>query len=581
MKRKNQMLAVLLTAVLSTGCLAACGDKQDTGSDAAIQDSQKSNSQSKDVQNTSSQETSDQAEDSILNEPGVFPISKEKITLTIGVTQSDVIEDWKTNALTKELEDKVGVNLEFEIFPAEDAVSKISARVAADTGLPDIMVVGNLENYYNDTGVFLPVTDWYNDPDMAYYFNKRVADDPDKKDFLLRSVAAPDGEIYGCFRYQPEIGNEYSYRMWINKTWLDALGLPIPTTTEEYYETLKAFVEKDPNGNGKKDEIGLIGSTNGWHRKPQESLMNAFTYVDPTHNYLTVEDDGSLSVSYIKDGYRQGLEYMHRLVEEGLLSPLSFTQTTEQLCVILEDPDYQLVGSLVAGSLSVYETDSIRKRDFVPLPPLTGPGGTCYATYNPSLPDVTCYITKYCEHPEVAFRLLDYMYDETMSMWVRFGIPEVDWTTDVAGLKGLYEDSLGVPCGFRQINDVTGANNSRWPNQLLPCYRDNLDSLSIQGLAVPDDPYDYALFTATAIPYYTDKHPEHIIEKLVYTQDELDAIGDIATSLETYRSESVARFIVGDMPLSEWDSYVKEIETIGLETYLDITQQAYDRANSN
>ena len=36
MKRKNQMLAVLLTAVLSTGCLAACGNKQDSGSDTPV-----------------------------------------------------------------------------------------------------------------------------------------------------------------------------------------------------------------------------------------------------------------------------------------------------------------------------------------------------------------------------------------------------------------------------------------------------------------------------------------------------------------------------------------------------------------
>jgi putative aldouronate transport system substrate-binding protein len=35
------------------------------------------------------------------------------------------------------------------------------------------------------------------------------------------------------------------------------LGLPEPTTTTEFYNTLKAFKEKDPNGNGKADEIPL------------------------------------------------------------------------------------------------------------------------------------------------------------------------------------------------------------------------------------------------------------------------------------------------------------------------------------
>lgn len=240
-----------------------------------------------------------------LNEPGTFPISKEKITLTIGVEQNQNVQDWETNALTKELEEKANVDLKFEIFPAADAASKISARIASQTKLPDILALGttSLEPYI-DTGIFQRTTDYYNDPNMAYYFNQRLESNPEQKEFLMQNAKSPDGEIYGIFRYSPEIGNEYPNRMWINKTWLDKLGLPIPTTTEEYYNTLKAFVEQDPNGNGQKDEIGLIGSTNGWSQKPQDTLMNAFTYIDTRYNYLTA-DQGKLSVAYTKPEYKK------------------------------------------------------------------------------------------------------------------------------------------------------------------------------------------------------------------------------------------------------------------------------------
>ena len=37
--------------------------------------------------------------------------------------------------------------------------------------------------------------------------------------------------------------------------WLDKLGLPIPETTDDLYNTLKAFKTQDPNGNGLNDEI--------------------------------------------------------------------------------------------------------------------------------------------------------------------------------------------------------------------------------------------------------------------------------------------------------------------------------------
>lgn len=511
-----------------------------------------------------------------MNEPGTFPISKEKIKLTVGVEQNQTVEDWETNALTKELEEKAGVELEFEIFPAADAASKVAARVASQTALPDIMSLANtdLESHIS-SGTFLPVTEYYNNPNMAYYFNQRVANDAEKKEFLLRNAKSPDGEIYGVFRYTPEIGNEYPNRMWINKTWLDKLNLPIPTTTEEYYNTLKAFVENDPNGNGKKDEIGLIGSTDGWAQQPQDTLMNAFLYIDPNHDYL-VPENGKLSVAYNKPEYKKGLEYLNRLVSDGLLSPLSFTQDRSQLTAIAENPEVQLIGSLTAGSLSFFTANSERKKDFVALPPLTGPDGACFATYRPTLPGTPTYITKWCKNPEVAFRLLDYMYEEKMSMWQRFGVPEVDWSSDVEGLKGVYEDSLGVKCGFKQVNNIMEVNNSLYPN-VFPAYREMLSPLSIQGIATPDNPYDYTIMTASAVPFHLDKQPEEIVERITYTTDEYQQISDLLNSINTYRKESVARFIVGDKPLSEWDSYVAELESIGLEEFIKIAQKAYDR----
>ena len=44
----------------------------------------------------------------------------------------------------------------------------------------------------------------------------------------------------------------------INKTWLDQLGLEVPTTVDEFTECLKAFRDAgDLNGNGIADEVPL------------------------------------------------------------------------------------------------------------------------------------------------------------------------------------------------------------------------------------------------------------------------------------------------------------------------------------
>lgn len=51
--------------------------------------------------------------------------------------------------------------------------------------------------------------------------------------------------------------------MWIYKPWLEKLNLSEPKTLDEFYNVLKAFKEKDPNGNGLADEIPFIGATSG------------------------------------------------------------------------------------------------------------------------------------------------------------------------------------------------------------------------------------------------------------------------------------------------------------------------------
>ena len=48
-----------------------------------------------------------------------------------------------------------------------------------------------------------------------------------------------------------------SQKLWIYQPWLDALGLEMPTTTDEFEQVLLAFKEQDPNGNGQADEIPL------------------------------------------------------------------------------------------------------------------------------------------------------------------------------------------------------------------------------------------------------------------------------------------------------------------------------------
>lgn len=74
----------------------------------------------------------------------------------------------------------------------------------------------------------------------------------ENKGKYLKGIGYIDGKTYA-------IPNAYGLGngLAIRQDWLDKLGLKVPTTLDEYENVLKAFVTKDPDGNGKNDTIGL------------------------------------------------------------------------------------------------------------------------------------------------------------------------------------------------------------------------------------------------------------------------------------------------------------------------------------
>lgn len=92
---------------------------------------------------------------------------------------------------------------------------------------------------------------------------------------------------------------------------------------DELYEVLKKFATEDHNGNGKADEIPLVGIDVNYRSDVVEFLVNAFVYCNDTNVFNVT--DGKVWVPYTTDEYRQALIYLNKLYSEGLLSPLFYT----------------------------------------------------------------------------------------------------------------------------------------------------------------------------------------------------------------------------------------------------------------
>ncbi|MBB3113092.1 putative aldouronate transport system substrate-binding protein [Paenibacillus phyllosphaerae] len=139
-----------------------------------------------------------------------------------------------------------GTNYDQKVNLAISSSDLPDALVVKDTQLRKMVKSGQLEDL---TDIF----DKYASPAMKNFMAKTNGQSDKSVTF--------DGKMYAIPSIQ--VQSDGVHEMWIRKDWLDKLGLTPPKTIEELEKVAAAFVEQDPDGNGKKDTIGIAGQQNG------------------------------------------------------------------------------------------------------------------------------------------------------------------------------------------------------------------------------------------------------------------------------------------------------------------------------
>jgi len=507
-----------------------------------------------------------------LNAPGVFPICKETVTLKVGIGQYTTIQDWATNYMTKQLEAKGNFKLEFEVFPGAEFAQQLNLMVAAGgNDLPDIImcVAGDLTDstvfQYGLAGAIIPLNDYLKN--SAYFINDAKA--RTGVDFMAM-VTSPDGNVYALPEFNQSLQNEYPSKLWIYQPWLDRLGLKAPETPNELYTVLKAFKERDPNGNGLADEIPLIDHRDNWNSGVIKALISPFQYVS-SRDWFTVEN-GRVGVAYNTNGFREAMRFIRSLVAEDLLSPLSFTQDRAQMTAIISGQP-TVVGMHVYMAMDMLSGTDQRRAEYKGIAPLKSADGTIRTPWAPSVASPKMAISKNSKTPEAAFRLGDLMISEEFSIMTRWGEYGVDWVGPAPGDVSIFA-SLGYPPTVRAIAPW-GVPQNKWWAQVGPYVRSPDFSL---GQIFDGNMLNTGYHVAQIQAAYTGKHPSEHVTKLIYTSDEDRRISEILLNLDSYVKESIARFAVGDLSVDrDWDSYLSGLRGLGLDTMLPVVQQVYAR----
>lgn len=510
-------------------------------------------------------------QEAVPTESGI-PAGESPITLQVFIdTEGEDVAFVAESRLTKYMEEKFNVKL--------DVVSGTTAEtltlMLASGDYPKLIYkawYSMLEVVkYGELGVFVPLEDYI--AEYAPNVTAAIEENP----ALKAAVYAPDGHIYMMPFWEECYHCSMSMKLWINTEWLEAVGMDMPATTEEFEQVLIAFRDQDPNGNGKKDDIPLTGFPGGWNNEPWDILMNAFIYNTGTGSDYVYIDGDQVAFAPIQPEWEEGLKYVHSLYEQGLIDPQAFTQGEEQFKNLCQGEE-ELVGVYAAGHLGMGVDPWVnleRANKYEPLLPLKGPAGVQVTPYWPNrgMQGSFAITNKASEAEAVAFiKLLDWHYSQEGAVSSWFGPIDVGWTWAEEGDLGI----SGEPAIWKVLESSSAdiQTNLTWepifymPAKLFLGWASSQDIYTTEG-------YERRLYLATQ--GYEKYKPEHIPPTGIYmTSEDSDAYAQMLVSIQNQVYLNSVAFITGEKDIdAEWDAYVAGFKDMQLDNFLALLQRYY------
>lgn len=502
-----------------------------------------------------------------LSEPNEFPIVEEPVELTIFAPKSTFIEDFATNEFTKYFEELTNVKINWEIASG-DAQQALNLKLASGE-YPDIFYgfafSKEQQNIYGQQGIFSDISPQIEQ--HGYYIKEMLDSRPDIKEDITT-----EGSIYGLPRVEESPYAVYNKCMWVYKPWLDKLGIDVPTTTDEFYEMLVKFKNEDPNGNGKKDEIPLAARGVREDFGIETFIMNAFLPV--ADNRISMKD-GDVYFAADKEEYKEGLKFIKKLYDEGLLYEDSFVVDRTRITSLGEN-ETPILGAgpgLWAGMFTINGAESGRIGDYVSIPPLKGPKGYSNSVKNNTdFSTVQFVVTSACEYPEIAVKWIDWIYNEENRIiaHAKEGFRKAnEGEKGIDGQQALWaQDPVEAGTAFGAVQNKGWTNFGVFYKPLEMDLRTALNDKPSRIVA--ENRYE-------AYMQHKEVGADINVPSLLMSADDTTMVADYRTTINNLVDNAFAEFVTGVRSIDkDWDAYVKSLNDANLKAYLKILQKYVD-----
>ncbi|MFC5653325.1 extracellular solute-binding protein [Paenibacillus solisilvae] len=460
-----------------------------------------------------------------------------------------------------QIEKKTGVKIKWDVTPSSQYQQVIKVRLAAAQDLPDIITIPDqFPTKLASDGLIIPLDGLIDK--YAPNIKKYLQENPD----LYKYMQAPDGKIYAISADVTGAAYADPNGLIIRQDWLDKLGLTEPKTLDEWYTVLKAFKEKDPNGNGKPDEIpyspnynldgiNVFGSALGLH------LFYSFGYFP--------DENGKIQYEWMDPRAEKLIVWLNKIYKEGLLDPQFLKNTDSD---IFSNISRNLVGSTnhFINNVNRYnvaqQNAGIKDVNWqLTLPPENPGYKGFYEKYGPM--SGWWGISKDSKNPEVAIKWLDYIYaSEEGSTALAYGIEGQSYTIQ-NGQPEFTDWVVHNPDGlsFNEALRYLGAMPT------TPWIRNAKGPLYQQAAAILRKDPKLEEMAKKVESYLTDPVPLSMP-----SLDEIQQVSSIQTDIDTYMEETLSKFITGQEEI-DWAKFVSTLKSMGIDEIIKTKQAQYDR----
>lgn len=500
-------------------------------------------------------------------------------------------------ALVKKIAyERFGIRFQLEeVIGGDDNFKTIlNTKLAADTNVPDVirfdLDISALNQLY-DSGKVLNLSDYADSmPDVVATFEEIPS--------LVQGNCTADGDILRI----PSIAyNIQHVSNWANirRDWLDALGLPMPTTTEEFRETLRAFQENDMNGNGRKDEVYAAN-----YEAMNIVLSPAFGVKGMTEatDSWYVDENGEVYCAMLTDEAKAYVEYVASMFAENLFWVDGFTDNGSQSMIMVNE-------NRRAGKFGAY-WDSLldnidanaygRPDEYNPMLPLSDGTHDAQIMVKNYLGQTSVFLTKDCPAPERVLAFYNWCYskeaatvlysgDDPNNMIYYKEVPLVDKITaeqaamlELNGSETTLEltaEGEALAAKERSLSGYLGANNGLWPMKAINTSQEiAIDFYTSYDHAATRSASDLKMNYDNLTWPYEEGNSFSDLNLAVMTTEQYQVILDHA-DLFVYMNEMYRKFMTGVEPMSNWDAFVAECYNQGMDNVLAVVQARYDALN--